>query len=82
MLFAHGEAESLAEAEMWWREAAYAEHLSAQFNLGVLLYQRGDAASVGEAEAWWRAAADAGHTGAQHTLEELAEHSPQERGAY
>jgi TPR repeat protein len=50
----------LQEAEQWFRRAADAGSLRAQFDLGSLLAERGE---VAEAEQWLRKAAEAGDTG-------------------
>jgi hypothetical protein len=52
---------------------------AALYERAVALHDLGEHTA---AEHLWRQAADAGHAGAQRTLEELANHRPQEPGVY
>lgn len=61
LLDARGDAESLAEAELWWRRSCNGGHSGAHYSLGALINEGGGAG----AETLWREAADAGNVDAQ-----------------
>jgi TPR repeat protein len=64
-----GEAQDLAQAAHWYRQAADQNHCLAQFNLG-LMYASGQGVprDEGEAGRWMRKAAEQGDAGAQFNL--------------
>jgi TPR repeat protein len=64
-----GEAQDLAQAAHWYRQAADQNHCLAQFNLG-LMYASGQGVprDDGEAGRWMRKAAEQGDAGAQFNL--------------
>ena len=62
------------EAIKWYKLAAEAGYVNAQFNLGVC-YLKGDGIAVDKSEAiiWFTRAAEAGHAQAQNVLDSLQE---------
>jgi len=65
--------QSMDQAAQWFRRAAAAGIINAQFNLG-LLYERGDGVPVSQVEAyaWYSAAATHGDSGAAQRRDRLA----------
>jgi TPR repeat protein len=66
--FGWGVAQSIDKAMTWYRKAATAGHIVAQYNLAVCLAAAGDLASDTAAFSWFRNAAEEGCSAAQREL--------------